>query len=1319
MKEQLIWTVLPNGRNGSKVQLSVHLTLHLEGATTIGQFPTAANFDPSKLAFELSFNGQAGVKANVVSTPVAGLWKKYFPSDGPVQSYEPKPLQFQQVLTFDSHALYRQITELHAFNAVMAFQPAMKAKDWSANPIIGSMAISQKGVTNPPKNRNGGSPVTGDHQVRMANLMAVEASNAKLQSVLGARKAGKPIQADLEAHVREGVNFLRPFSPGKSIPLPKKPDMDFHDAMSMLSQHPALMRMVGIVFDVEVDAPKTPTGFVSVKVSGLPTSPSANVVYPRTAYELTGEAFRTQARPATAGPSEISAGHLKMDPTQIAIGTMNLSAALLQSVSFADDVFLKALTFILDDTSQPGPELGLFDSDEDDDAMLPVKRSSGISIYKKDYAALSKANDEVSSRIVDSGFRLPLYAEDVLKGWRPDVQHNGKWFSLTRRTLQYQVDTVNLKVDSKNAPITDEGQISASLTSSPDGTTAKIHESVATWTGWSLSVPKPGTSMVDQSLSEGPTPNDPVSKTTGRKASDIDPHYRTSFYAEATKGSLPTLRYGEEYTLRVRAVDLAGNSVSYQASPPADSIQKTLYLRHEPINGPTMHASSATPSRGESPYVLIIRKYDDKGKSEQSMRHILPPVGGFDVAELHGMLDNAQGAPDPSKYKKIFEVEGRPALPEAITSQKVPSLPYLPDPTALTANLRFSSKGFEELPTASTNFYAGVQWPDAAGSKLVVKPGTKLSLSAQGDQMNLVLEPGQAIEMYLSSGPDPKFLPDFDQTHWIETTFKARGTSLSTRMSAYSPAIQKRMERHSSRPQFNVVLQKQPDIQIKRGRQSTPVSTVDAAYKALIEGQNHAISPYRKVKAIFATQRPEPGFAMNALAATKITDTSARIDISGFVHCWSTAEVEYECQFTDLVDNVSESRRTTVSVDRVNKLADQRPVYVNTKPVNAMRVDGSVEFHDTKAHEITVVATTKTRFRDVFPAEWAADKFTTVVKSKVVQVPSSRRPDMAIIEHIMPVYTWSSDTVGANQISRKRGNMVRVYLRRPWFSSGNKERLAVVLPDGFSGTDDDPKSHYATKIGMDPAFKAGPITKPLAAKDFDSYHKVVQGVKVPEIEGTATLVTYAVEFDDELQMWYADIEVKPTINYYTPFLRLVVCRYQEISEDGLNTGPLTAAEITQLQPDRVAIVQKTGARKVKVYYAGMPGNTVRGMNQIVGTLEVKNAPNDPWMVAHHEGNTREYHFFVPFCNGPLGMLGLDPNLYEDAKNSNTQNAILGGSPPEIELPNGGFKYRVVLREYEIHPSLDDRVEADFGHRQDMPQGVTEAGRLVHVDAIEL
>jgi len=125
---------------------------------------------------------------------------------------------------------------------------------------------------------------------------------------------------------------------------------------------------------------------------------------------------------------------------------------------------------------------------------------------------------------------------------------------------------------------------------------------------------------------------------------------------------LPTLRFGGTYRFRARAVDIAGNSVRVHRTG-------AFNLGHAGGDIPPLRACAfavlvptAPRTPGEHIENLVIRSNYDISDDDPSIvpceRHIAPPLTGEDMAETHGVLDGADGHPDPSSYALIADRDG-------------------------------------------------------------------------------------------------------------------------------------------------------------------------------------------------------------------------------------------------------------------------------------------------------------------------------------------------------------------------------------------------------------------------------------------------------------------------------------------------------------------------------------------------------------------------------------------------------------------------------------------------------------------------------------
>jgi hypothetical protein len=172
---------------------------------------------------------------------------------------------------------------------------------------------------------------------------------------------------------------------------------------------------------------------------------------------------------------------------------------------------------------------------------------------------------------------------------------------------------------------------------------------------------------------------------------------------------------------------------------------------------------------------------------------------------------------------------------------------------------------------------------------------------------------------------------------------------------------------------------------------------------------------------------------------------------------------------------------------------------------------------------------------------------------------------------------------------------LRVYLERPWFSSGDGELLGVVtsavLRDRFDksinifndgsldqawATDKLRVSHW----GADPIWSVhDPVTK-LRSDDIQAEGEPINARwnseqnDLLEVTDAAPrdvqVAIFDVQFDPARQQWFADIEFDNTLTYF-PFVRLAVVRYQPNSLAGQHFSDVTMCDFVQLPPNRILL----------------------------------------------------------------------------------------------------------------------------------------------------
>jgi hypothetical protein len=185
-----------------------------------------------------------------------------------------------------------------------------------------------------------------------------------------------------------------------------------------------------------------------------------------------------------------------------------------------------------------------------------------------------------------------------------------------------------------------------------------------------------------------------------------------------------------------------------------------------------------------------------------------------------------------------------------------------------------------------------------------------------------------------------------------------------------------------------------------------------------------------------------------------------------------------------------------------------------------------------------------------------------------------------VVHSVVPAFQWESGTSGTLRTSTRLDGIVRVYLQRPWYTSGEGEMLAVRV----LGQNEQPGSgseKWATMWGRDPIRQPG--SAPVIG--YPRPADLLGAVDEPASPGRA--MGYPVKYDEQRQLWYADVRFQAQ-NVYQPFVRLRVARLQQHAlrtpqdlrlSDGVDAGFVQIPARRQASVgvvDRTATVTVTG-----------------------------------------------------------------------------------------------------------------------------------------------
>ncbi len=909
-------------------------------------------------------------------------------------------------------------------------------------------------------------------------------------------------------------------------------------------------------------------------------------------------------------------------------------------------------------------------------------------------AALPRMPVELQPRFAPGATAPRLQLRRQLQG---RLVAGGPWSSLCKRRGSYTIGGVSFQT-------ADEGWVAPAFASKTlDGKPALgLHEAIFRWNDWSLVVAAPP---------QPPGLNSP--DATGQPGLKTPlPAFPPGWALEADfalDGTLLPLRYGHTYQFRLRAVDLAGNSQpASEAGGEFTPASQGFYARYEPVSAPVLlprHAATA----GESPERLVIRSDDKALPTQPSDRHVAPPRADYTVAKAHGTFDTG-GKPDPAKAPLIARLSAK--FP-AILPASEPGLPYLSDPLARSATLigpvlLFAGAVAKEKPWLSVPFQSDGDVANARPFLLSlawVPDGQAPRVALQGAQNRLVvaLSPGQTARLRVSSAFAPDDLDLLGVWHWLEDALAAL-----------------------------------PD---------SPDKKAGAAFLEALcaNGLHEMLSPGREITLVHAVQKPLVAPTFAALRPSRgIGDTGC--DFNGVLHCdaktsgkvdvvatWSdpidddsTAQPdkdrlkknarawEFPLHFLPLEDPtecfndapLAKADRTLIAYasDHApqngdpNRIAagEYSPVkreltFQITPRIRAILRTPRHEFGDTRYHRVEYHAVATSRFREYFlttRADGTVEEAPSTRgdgaerKAVTLDISASARPEAPKVHSILPTFGWERGA-GAS----KRSGGLRVYLQRPWWSSGDGEMLAVVLPSADDADKDGLREQYISQWGRDPlwtgrttptitAIMPPPETQPFFLPGHFPLRRVdVSGnttrLSLDEAAIQVNIAPHDVHFDPDRNMWFCDIHVSLPQDAYFPFVRLALARYQPHAIPGVELSRVVLADFAQITPTRAASVVKAG---------GSVGVTVSGPS--VGNVAV--------FIGLEQGNQGD----------ELAWASTGASVAATGAPAGTNTTWSASVPLPPGVPTN--QLRIAIREYEIWPTMTDKTAQRLVYAEHLP-----------------
>ncbi len=683
------------------------------------------------------------------------------------------------------------------------------------------------------------------------------------------------------------------------------------------------------------------------------------------------------------------------------------------------------------------------------------------------------------------------------------------------------------------------------------------------------------------------------------------------------------------------------------------------FLRWDPVQPPAVVARHRF-SAGESLRQLVVRSgvtqdldtlaitvepppayaaaHAALGYRASSQRHLAPPKTSQSEAELHGAFDEAIGSIDPTDHATLLAIALREAgtlfdvdVPrlddpsqrdpqpgiDLVADPTVPAstlktlplpageapapgqyvahdtnalvLPYLPDVLGRGISLVFQEAGRDRIiafPFGTEGFtarYLG-DWPERRPFRLVLEGADVLGGELDGHVLHLALPAGDVQRFRLASSLDRADLDLFGPWRSL-------------------PAV---------------------------------IRSNDDVAEAAADGWLWALTPFDEVTLVHAVPRPLEAPRPTSMVALRPAEGATDVYLLGAVdiHGPSTEQISAEARWVDPNDDLSlpaPDELATQAIAFTSPIRESEDLAVLYGGASDVQVPvpgaGPVWFHsaiqrlgDTRHHTMHYRFRASTRFREYFDPETLApppadgppapgepvDDGQSVVGAEItLSVPSSARPAAPVVHSVLPLFRWEAGTEPEQPVAtrRRRRAGVRIYLERPWYSSGEGELLGVLLAPG--GNDANAIRHPVSQWGADPVWVSAPVTPRAMFLQLDNLLRafgledrpgdalpVVPPATLPlaAIPGSPQVVVlgYRPQYSVDRGMWYVDVAIDPGSTFW-PFVRLAVARYQPDSIPGCHLSAPVRCDFVQLTPERTTSVSRTDVRHVRVVVSGPIG----------------------------------------------------------------------------------------------------------------------------------
>ncbi len=1115
------------------------------------------------------------------------------------------------------------------------------------------------------------------------------------------------------------------------------PKFDFHMALSGLQNFPVLKRKLGLILELTLGSDSKITTGAAIPTSGVargrirvvPIWPdgsddsSHGGHHPWTRFTINWPGTDKFLTAPGTTDRKVQDGMLLMRgasstaPDPVTSHAFDVDEAFQKLSALARDVIVPMPAAL--NAGEPGARVASLLPGQIEmravktSAALPVLRSAGPSlhlanaerIFKQQQIRVSDLNDALDSQ---SAEEIELTAEDVIQGWAIDVwdSKTQKWHQLCRRSVEFYggPEKQYLFTHEDTGWVEDHVVLDYGNADVDDGSSdVRVREQMFHWEGWSLVAPRPGAAIVegDPDPTGAPKREWTTNSQTYQLGEYVHPEFPVLARPKAADGTLPRLRFGLTYRFRARGVDLAGNTVRFVETDtrlelPTVSRPMT-YRRHEPVPAPVLVPKTPL-GPGESVNEIVVRSGSTPGAATAfAERHIVPPRCSEPMAEQHGMMDKTVGTSvvvDPTAWNYIRTHDGD--LPTGVAAS-LTDVPYLPDPLAYGASFRrveFPTLGLPGQPQVPLGDTAVPGTPitysagSTAASNVVTYRVTKVSFpsgAAWYDKKPFVLKVVAVahVDSRVAGYALPK-PPAWDAASRTLTVQLPRGERITFELASYLRSTRE-----------------MGALELRQWALESIATTATVARTQVdrlgMNGTGWMFTPSQRIVLTHACERPvlvpsfPPAPASRATIPPGMLSLARQrretfVELTGAmpVHGASTGRLEVFGSWTEYLDDPAWGQPRMEQ--RVNQLAFGLEVPSNASTMlnstlSAAKAARRHHFGDTKHRLVTYRASATSRYRDYFTTtpDDDASRFSMAGRAHwPIHVLASERPAPPDIAYCVPSFLTK-----AGATSRARMGAVRVYLNRPWYSSGQDEQLGVMFWTPVFDALRRPKgrdavAQWVSDWGPDPIWESDALPKSyLDATCFREQASIQTSVFpaerenfIPAFKGPCSVACYEVKYDEELKLWFADIRLTLSAAY-TPFIRLALCRWQPYALPRLSNSNVVLCDFIQQLPDRTLVLTYADAARTKATIT-LDGPSYTKGNAVWSTAERKRQ-----VVAVFERRSLDSDLdWVP--------VGSTVTLAKPAILPSGASAFFVQAKVTLPTRESGYEYRLAIKELEWH-----------------------------------